>query len=188
MSEAATRHMSYTEYLANEMNSSAKHEFLRGEAFAMAGGTPEHAALAAQITYLLIQAIGDRPCRTFSSDLRVRIWETELTTYPDVTVVCGKADVDDDDPHAITNPVLVVEVLSDGTEAYDRGEKAAHYRRLASLREYLLVSQRERRLELYRRANDGQWMFLEAGPGETLELASVGVSLSTDAAYRNPLG
>ena len=101
----------------------------------MAGGTPEHGALAAALTTLLGNAVRGRPCRLFNSNVRVHIRETDLTTYPDSSAVCGRLEVDDQDGQAIINPILLVEVLSDSTEAYDRGEKWAHYRRIASLRE-----------------------------------------------------
>ncbi len=122
----APKKMTYAEYLALEGASAEKHEFLDDEVFAMAGGTVEHAALAASFTAALVKALGDRPCRVFSSDLRVRVGATGLTTYPDLSVACGKAETDAEDPHALVNPVLIVEILSDSTEAYDRGEKAAH--------------------------------------------------------------
>jgi Uma2 family endonuclease len=128
----APKTMTYAEYLAFEEASLEKHEFLNGEVFAMAGGTLEHPALAMALGAALINALRDRPCRLFSSDLRVRIRATGLTTYPDISVACGKAEVDNEDPHALVNPVLIVEVLSDSTEAYDRGEKAAHYRHIPS--------------------------------------------------------
>jgi Uma2 family endonuclease len=137
--------MTYAEYLAFEEQSDEKHEFLDGELFATSGGTPDHGALAVAISAALSGALRGRPCRVHSSDVRVRVQATGLAAYPDVSVVCGKLETDAEAPHAITNPVLLVEVLSDSTEARDRGEKAAHYRHLPSLREYVLVSQRQRR-------------------------------------------
>jgi Uma2 family endonuclease len=183
----AQKKMTYPEYLAFEATSVEKHEFLNGEVFAMAGGTLEHSALAAAFILALGKALGDRPCRIFSSDLRVRIHATGLTTYPDVSVACGKAEVDGEDPHALVNPVLIVEVLSDSTEAYDRGEKAAHYRHIPSLREYALVSQHRPRIEVFRRNDAGRWELYEYERGASCELVSVGVSLSVDDVYRDPL-
>lgn len=177
----------YDEYLAAEAVSETKHEYLRGEVFAMAGGTIEHSALAAAMIAALGSGLRGRPCRVFSSDLRVRIRETGLTTYPDLSVICGKLERDAEDAHAITNPVLLVEVLSDATEAYDRGEKAAHYRRLASLKEYVLVSQHELRIEVFRRNEAGRWELFEARAGERVALASVGCELEVDEVYRDPL-
>jgi Uma2 family endonuclease len=187
MTAAAPLRMTYAEYLAAEETSPVKHEFLDGVAYAMAGGTIEHAALSASVIGLLTRALSGRPCRVFSSDARVRVLATGLSTYPDVTVVCGKLEVDAEDPHAIVNPVLLVEVLSDSTEAADRGEKAAHYRRIPSLRELVLVSQRGPRIEVQRRSDAGHWELFEAGPGERAVLASVGCELEVDAVYRDPL-
>ena len=113
----------------------------------------------------------------------MRIPETGLSTYPDLSVVCGELETAPDDKDAITNPILLVEVLSDSTEAYDRGAKWAHYRRIPSLREYVLVSQGEPRVEVFRRIEAGRWELLEARPGETIELASLGVRLDVAAVY-----
>jgi Uma2 family endonuclease len=110
-----------------------------------------------------------------------------MATYPDVSVVCGQLETASDDPNAAINPKLLVEVLSESTEAYDRGSKAAHYRRIHSLQEYVLVSQDEPRIEVYRRNNEGGWTLYEARLGEKLELRSIGVSLDVTAVYENPL-
>jgi Uma2 family endonuclease len=180
--------MTYADYLVAEAASDTRHEYLRGEVYAMAGGTPTHARLAMAIGIALGNALSARPCGVFGSDLRVRVEATDLSTYPDITVVCGKLEHAALDPHAATNPILIVEVLSDSTEAYDRGEKFAHYRRAPSLREYLLVSQREARLEAYYKNDDGAWVLDEAGPGQTLTLRSLAnVRLDVDGIYRDPL-
>lgn len=184
---SSTTRMTHAEYIAAEANAECKHEYLRGEVWAMAGGSAEHGALTAAVIALLGNALRDKPCRVFSSDVRVRVQATDLTTYPDASVVCGHLELAPEDGNAIINPVLLVEVLSDSTEAYDRGEKAAHYRRIPSLREYLLVSQHEQRLELFRRSHDDRWELSEAGPGQSLELSSVDAVLNTDDVYRNPL-
>jgi Uma2 family endonuclease len=188
MAEPATSRMTYDEYLVAEAASDVKHEFLRGEVFAMAGGTPTHARLAAAVIGELRNALADRPCEVFTSDLRVRIEATNLSTYPDVTVVCGDLQHSNIDVNAATNPILIVEILSESTEAYDRGEKFAHYRRLPSLREYLLISSQAPRLEAYARNAENEWVLHEAGAGESLALRSLdGVRLATDAIYRNRL-
>ncbi len=177
----------YAEYLLAEEKSEVKHEWLNGEIYDMAGGTPEHAALASSVSRVLGNALEPRPCRVFSSDLRIRIKATGLATYPDISVVCDKLEIDTEDPNAALNPVLLVEVLSDSSEAYDRGQKFAHYRRIPSLREYMIVSQHSPRIEVYRRGSDGLWVLHEAGPGESIHLASVGCSIPVDQIYRNPL-
>jgi Uma2 family endonuclease len=178
--------MTYAEYVAAEVTSPVKHEWLRGEVFAMAGGTREHARLGASMSGELRTSLRGRPCGVFSSDLRVKVEATGLTTYPDVSIVCGKPQAPADDPHAIVNPLVLVEVLSDSTEAYDRGEKFAHYRRIPSLREYVLVSQREPRIEVHRLNDSGHWELHEAGAGESVALASLGCRLSVDEVYRDP--
>jgi Uma2 family endonuclease len=183
----STPHMLYEEYLEAEERSAEKHEYLRGDVFAMAGRTPEHAALAMGMGAALVAGLRGRACRVFSSDARVRVVETDFTTYPDITVVCGRLETDAQDRNAIVNPVLLVEVLSDGTEAHDRGEKTAHYRKIASLREYAFVSQHEPQVEVYRRNEAGRWELYEAGRGESVELASVGCTIAVDELYRDPL-
>jgi Uma2 family endonuclease len=180
--------MTYAEFVAAEAKSEVRHEYLSGEVWEMAGGTPEHSALALAMGGELRNALSGKPCRVFTSDLRVRILETGLSTYPDVSVVCGQIETSRDDKDAITNPIVLVEVLSEATEAYDRGAKWAHYRRIPSLREYVLLSQAEALVEVYRRAESGRWELLEARAGETIELASLGVHLDLTAIYANPLG
>jgi Uma2 family endonuclease len=188
MSEAARKPaMTYAEYLEAEESSAEKHEFLAGEVYAMAGGTLEHAALSAAIARELGNALRDKPCLVFSADARVRVQATGLATYPDVTVVCGKLETDAEDSHAIANPVLLVEVLSDSTEGHDRGEKAAHYRHIPTLQEYAFVSQRHRRIEVHRRNAAGRWELFEFEAGAVAELSSVGCSIRVDEVYRDPL-
>jgi len=143
--------LTYPEYLAHEAKSDIRHEFLNGEVYEMAGGTPDQGAVAAAVNRDLGSALRGRPCRVFSSDVRVRIRGTGLATYPDASVVRGELQTDPEDQDAIANPLLVVEVLSPSTEAYDRGAKAAHYRQIPSLRELMLVSLTEPRMEVLRR-------------------------------------
>ena len=116
-------HYSWADYLALEGSSNVKHEFLDGQIYGMAGGTPEHAALKAAVTGLLFSQIRGGRCRAHAPDLRVRVPETGLATYPDVTVVCGPRELHPEDQDAVTNPALIVEVLSKSTADYDRGDK-----------------------------------------------------------------
>ncbi len=182
----ARRRHTYHDYLVLERTANVKHEYLAGEIYAMAGGTPEHAALAANVTAALSAQLRDKPSQAFSSDLRVRVLATGLATYPDVSVVCGRAERDPEDPHAVVNPIVVVEVTSPSTEDYDRGEKLEHYRRIASLSEVVFVSHRERCLEVFAREG-GDWRRSEARAGHALALESVGVRLEVDEIYRDPL-
>lgn len=183
MAEAARRTtVSYDAYLALERETRQRYEWLDGQVYAMAGGTPAHAALAAAALRELGNLAMSRGCVVFSSDLKVRVTATGLSTYPDGAVVCGPLDRSEQDRNAATNPSLLVEVLSDGTEAYDRGEKFAHYRRIPSLRDYVLVSQHTRRIELYSREGD-HWALRVAGEGETLALTAMSGELSVDRVY-----
>ncbi len=159
----------YAEYLGFEASSNVKHEFLGGQIYAMAGGTPEHAALAAAAITLLGPQLRGGECRPYNSDLRVRT-PTGLTTYPDVTIVCGPRQIDGIDPLAITNPTLIVEVLSRSTEEYDSGDKFEHYKTFPSLREYVLVSYRERSVEIRSRGEDG-WRTTVVHEGAIAELS-----------------
>lgn len=179
--------MTYAEYLAAEARADVRHEYLGGDVWAMAGWTIEHGALTMAAAREVGLALRGKTCRAFSSDVRIRIPETDLATYPDLSVVCGRLETAPDDGQAITNPALIVEVLSDSTEAYDRGAKWAHYRRLASLREYVLVSQGEPLVEVYRRTEGGRFELFEARAGETFDLASIGATIAVDALYVNPL-
>ena len=190
MNQPSQRHHRYTfaDYLAYEEGANVKHEFLEGEIYAMAGGTPQHAALAAAATTMIGAQLGEGPCRVFSSDLKIRVLETGLVSYPDVTVVCGPVEHDPESRLVVVNPTVIVEVLSDSTQEWDRGEKLDHYRRIPSLRECLLVSHRAPALELWRRDPVGTWTRQEAGPGGALELQSIGASVRVDELYRRGLG
>jgi Uma2 family endonuclease len=177
--------LSYDEYLRLERESDEKHEWLDGVLYAMAGGTYEHGRLAAALIRELGIALRGMPCNVLSSDVRVRILATRRATYPDVAVVCGKPEHPPDDPHAILNPTVLVEVLSDSTEKGDRGDKWAHYQHLESLREYVLVSQSEPRIEVFSRSGEG-WAYRAYERGTSFMLPSLAASISVDEVYRDP--
>jgi Uma2 family endonuclease len=171
--------------MALEEESPTRHEYLDGEIYAMAGRSPDHAALAAAV----IGALAGRlppGCRTFTSDLRVRIEATGLSTYPDVAVVCGRTERAPGDPLAVVNPVLLVEVTSSSTEEYDHGEKLRHYQQLRSVREILLVEHRQPLVTLHRRQGSS-WITASAGAGGDIQLESVGVRLIVDDLYAGGL-
>jgi Uma2 family endonuclease len=174
----------FAEYLARERASETKHELINGDIYAMAGGTLRHGLLSLNVGAELRAQLRDRPCRVFNSDVRVRVLETGLATYPDVSVVCGKVALDPEDENSLANPVVLVEVLSPSTESYDRNAKFAHYRRIPSLREYVLISQDEQHIEHYRRNEDGTWTLRDVRPPGAVELASIGCSLSLAELYR----
>lgn len=177
--------MSYAQYLEFAERAEVKHEFIDGHVVAMAGGSIEHSRLAARMGFLLQLQLEGRPCNVFNADARVRIEATNRATYPDVTVVCGPVAAAADDRHAITNPTVLVEVLSDATERDDRGSKFAHYRRLSSLREYVLVAQDRPCIEVFRRDAEG-WTLREYGPGDQVALPSLECAIEIDQLYRDP--
>lgn len=188
MSEAARRpRYTLDQYLRMEEMSNVRHEFLDGEIYGMAGGTPEHGRIAANVIMLLGMRTASRRCSVFTSDVRVRVTATGLDTYPDVTVVCGRLEYDSLDPHAIANPTLLVEVTSPSTEAYDRGEKLNHYRRIPSLQEIVIVAHGERRVEVWSRGDTDQWRVERSGPSGTVRLAAIDAELALDEIYRDPL-
>jgi Uma2 family endonuclease len=170
-------------YLAFEEASTTKHEFLNGEIYGMAGGTPEHAALSVAVSSALLAQLRGGPCRVYSSGLRVRVLATGLATYPDVTVVCGEVERDPESPTTVVNPRVVVEVLSDATEAYDRGQKLDHYRHMPSLAAVVLVSHREPVIEVWERTAEGTWRRGESGAGQTLVIEALPARLAVDEVY-----
>lgn len=182
MGDAAHAKITYDEYLAMERASDVKLEYLDGEVRAMSGGTTEHALLSANAVGILRDALRARPCNAFSSDLKIRIEASGRGVYADAAVICGKLERSPADHDAVVNPRVIVEVLSDSTEAYDRGEKFRHYRKLASLEEYVLVSQREPLVEVWRREGEA-WRPAEYGPGEVVKLASIEAEVSVDELY-----
>jgi Uma2 family endonuclease len=165
------------EYLALERKAEYKSEFVNGMIVALAGATRPHKLIAANVLGELHGQLRGRPCEAYMSDMRVKVSPTGLYTYPDVVVACGDIRLEDEHADTLLNPTLIVEVLSPSTEAYDRGEKFAHYRRLESLREYILVSQDKVRIESYVRQGE-QWLLSEAGSlDETIRLESIGCDL-----------
>jgi Uma2 family endonuclease len=185
---SGARHHRYTyeEYLAFERSSNVRHEFFDGEIYATAGGTPPHAAICANVSSLLRTQLRGRGCQTYSPDLRIRVLETGLATYPDVSVVCKPMELDPADRNTATNPILVVEVLSPSSAEYDRGEKLEHYKRIPSLREVVLVAHDERLLEVWRRGEGGVWTRSEVRTGD-LVLTAVPCALALDEVYRDEL-
>lgn len=179
--------LSYAEYMElDRASDDAKYELFAGGAIAMAGGSYEHSRLASRVGYLLTRALEGRRCNVLNSDMKVRVPGSASAHYPDVSVVCGAAVMDEEDEHALTNPTLIVEVTSPSTEGNDRGRKFREYRRFASLSEYVLVSQDTPFVELYRR-DEGRWVLAqEVGAGGVLELASLDAKIAIDELYEDP--
>lgn len=183
MAQPARRPLTFREYVALDAASRVRLEWVDGHAVAMAGGSKAHARLIARVSALLA-AVDGPTCAVYSSELRIRVPETGNAWYPDASVVCGAARVDPEDAETVTNPVVLVEVLSASTEAEDRGPKWEDFQRLSSLRHYVLVSQWAPRVEHYARVEAG-WRYTVHGPGDHVDLAAVRLSVSVDALYRD---
>ncbi|MGQ0508336.1 MAG: Uma2 family endonuclease [Myxococcaceae bacterium] len=178
-------HHRYTwhEYLVLGQSSNTKHEFCDGEIFAMAGGTPAHSELAVAVASAFHAQLEGKPCRTYNSDLRIRVLSSGLGTYPDVTVVCGPRELDPEDKNTVVNPVVLVEVLSDSTEAYDLGEKFQNYKTISSLQEYVVVSHREASITVWRRGTGAEWTRFESRVDGIAQLESINCRLDVNRTY-----
>ena len=176
-------HYTRADYLALEASSNVKHEFLDGQIYGMAGGTPEHAALAAAVIGILFAQLRGGRCRAHDADLRIRVRETGLATYPDVAVVCGPRERDPDDENAVTNPTVLFEVLSRSTEDYDRGDKFEHYKRIPSLKHYVLVSHVQREIEVWTRDAHDAWTRTVHGEGQHAPLPAIAAQLDVRELY-----
>jgi Uma2 family endonuclease len=173
------------EYLEMERRSTIKHEYLNGQVYAMSGASYEHTQIASNVARLLGNQLENRECDVVLNDLRVRVSPTGLYTYPDVVVICGEPRFSDSQMDTLLNPVLIVEVLSPTTEAYDRGDKFSHYRTLESLTDYILLSQNRQRIEHYYKQADGEWRFRAAETeGSSITVTSLGVTLDLATIYR----
>jgi Uma2 family endonuclease len=171
--------LSPEEYLAIERHAETRSEYLDGEMFAMTGGSRKHNLIVTNVVRELSLQLKKRPCEVYPNDQRVRIPETGLYTYPDIVVVCGEPRFEDESFDTLLNPVLIVEVLSHTTEAYDRGKKFESYRTIDSLAEYVLVAQNEPRVEQFLRQDGNQWLFTAvAGLDATLSLSSIQCGLA----------
>lgn len=176
--------LSPEEYLAIERESETRSEYFEGEMFAMSGGSYVHNVIVGNLVGELRQQLKKRPCTVCPNDQRVRVPETGLYTYPDVVVVCGEPSFEDESVDTLLNPVLIVEVLSPTTETYDRGKKFDGYRTIASLAEYVLVSQHEARVEQYLRQEGGRWGFISTlGRERSVALASIQCELALEEIY-----
>ena len=182
-SEKKTR-LSPEEYLALERKAEVRSEYIDGDMVAMSGGSREHNLIVTNFISELRPLLKGQPCEVYPSNMRVKVSGTGLYTYPDVVVVCGEPEFEDANVDTLMNPILVVEVLSDSTEAYDRGPKFGHYRKVESLTEYLLVSQDKYRIEQFIRQPQGPWLRSEIqGLKSKIELASLQCSISFAEIY-----
>lgn len=187
MVDAAPKQLMDVEsYFAMDRVAEEKHSYWDGEVFAMAGGSQVHAALGAAVVGELRQRLRGGPCRPHNSEQRIGL-SSGRYVYPDATVICQPVETDPRDPNTILNPRVVVEVLSDTTEVFDRGDKFIGYRSVSSLQDYLLISQHSALVEHYARQDDGSWNLRTYGPGTSVAIASLGIELPVDDLYEGIL-
>lgn len=171
------------DFLSWESTQDIKHEFADGIAYAMAGAGERHVTISLNVASALRNHVRGTPCRSYISDMKLRVDEVDAFFYPDVFVTCS--DIDAKLKDYKSEPVLVIEVLSPSTAAFDRGLKFAHYRRLPSLMEYVLIDPERVSVEVFRRDDSGHWVLYPYGPDERVELASVKMNLPMDAVYED---
>ncbi|QHT69702.1 Uma2 family endonuclease [Rhodocytophaga rosea] len=187
MRNFSTQKQPYTkeEYFALEETSEDKFEFENGEVFAMSGGTANHSLITGNIITALNIALGNKNCRVFSSDMKTAIDAAESYVYPDAQVICGKVEYAEGRNDIVTNPLLVVEVLSDSTERYDRGKKFKKYQTLSSFKEYVLISQAEPLVETFVRQDENHWLYtFTEGMDSVVQFPSIGVAIAIADIYR----
>jgi Uma2 family endonuclease len=185
MASAAVQLLTEAEYLEIERAATTKSEFYNGRMFAMSGAKLEHVLITGNIAAELRASLRGRSCRVLPNDMRVKVSASGLYTYPDVSVVCGEPILEDERGDTLLNPVLIVEVLSPSTEAYDRGDKFAQYQWIESLQEYVLVSQDRCRIERYiRHEEEKDWLYTAVSePSGSITLASIGCELALAEVY-----
>ncbi len=172
-----------SEYLELERNADFKSEYYNGETFAMAGASLIHNEIVANLISIFNQFLKDKPCDVYPSDLRLRIEKSGLYTYPDITIVCGKAELLDNKFDTLKNPTVLIEVLSDSTEKYDRGQKFSFYREIPSLKEYILVSSKTMKIEKFKRLEDGNYLYIESNEHQPFPIDSINMNLNLEDVY-----
>lgn len=172
------------EYLALERAATgAKHELVNGRVYALGGASREHNTIAINLTRMIATHLRGGRCQAFGSDMRVTVPSTGMYTYPDLVVACGEPRFEDGQVDTLLDPTLIVEILSPATEAYDRGDKFAHYRQVDSLREYVLVAQHRMLVERFTRQGDSWLLSVASEAGAVMELPSIGCTLPLDEIY-----
>lgn len=171
-------------YLAFERSSLVKHEYYRGRTYAMTGAKEAHNIITSNTLASLHTQLRRMPCLVYPSDMRIKVLQTGLNTYPDITVVCGQAQFTDTVRDTLVNPTVIVEVLSASTERYDRGLKFYNYRTIETLQDYILISQTTHRVEHYTRQDHGLWLLQEfASLDDTVMLRSINCTLLLEDIY-----
>jgi Uma2 family endonuclease len=181
--------MTPEEYLVAERKAETRSEYFAGEVFAMVGASKRHNLIAANIIRVLGNQLLARPCNVYPSDMRVKVSATGKYTYPDVVVACEPELFDDAENDTLLNPVVIIEVLSASTEAYDRGKKFEQYQQITSLTEYILVAQEPYRIEQYVRQSDKEWRYSESHVAEdVIKISVIGCEIALRDAYAKVSG
>jgi Uma2 family endonuclease len=184
MASLPKQHLTFEEYLEIERKAEEKSEYFDGEIFLLSGGTADHSIIASNINRLVGNQLLDKDCLVFNSDMRIKIQKLNKGAYPDVSIVCGERKFLDDKRDTLLNPTVIIEGLSDSTEAYDRGKKFEHYQQLESLIDYVLISQTPYRVEQFTRQNDRTWTYREfRHADEVVNLESVGCTILLEDVY-----
>jgi Uma2 family endonuclease len=176
--------MSEEEYLLFEAQATDRHEYYQGEVFAMAGGSLEHARIMMNASGEIRQRLKGKRCEAFGSDLRIHVEAAGLYTYPDISIICGNVKHHMGRKDTVTNPVVLIEVLSPDTESYDRGQKFDFYREIPTLNEYILIASTRMKVEHFQRQESGQWLLtIFSKPEEALPIESIGAAIPLSEIY-----
>lgn len=188
--QIATAYVSPEEYLVRERAAFEKSEYYQGEIISMTGATRNHNCIKENVIGESFATLRERGCQSFSSDMRVFLPETTLFAYPDIVIVCGEPQLADGEFDNLLNPAVIIEVLSEGTEDYDRGRKFQRYRQIPSLREYILIASRSIDVEAWRKNEDGRWVLAETHTdvNQSLWIDTIELSISLTKVYARTVG
>jgi Uma2 family endonuclease len=179
-------YVSQEDYLAMERASETKHEYYKGEVFAMSGASWEHNVIAKNINTLVLPFLKGKPCDMFGSDLRIHIPENTLYTYPDFSIICGKPDTTDEEKDSIVKPSAIIEILSKSTKDYDRGSKFMLYRSIKTLKEYITIDSLSISVEIYTRQENNTWLLSEFKQlSESFVISTIGLTLLLKDVYED---
>lgn len=183
MGNLAHKKITVSEYFEIERNSLEKHEYYEGELFAIAGAKKKHNLIVSNLIISIGSQFKGRPCSVYPPDMKVAVDKYNHYTYPDISIVCGESKFVNESEDSLVNPKVIIEVMSDSTEKYDRGKKFQSYRNISSLEEYVLVSTENKKVELFTKSSDDKWVFSESNESGIIKLASIDCVLNLDDIY-----
>lgn len=184
MSAQPHEYLTVQQYFALEETAEMKHEYYRGSIYAMTGASARHNLIVANMIAMLHGQLRGSPCRVFPSDLRLKVEQTGLYTYPDISVICGTISFDEGRQDTVVNPTILIEVLSPSTENYDRGQKFEHYRTIRTLQEYIVVAQDRVHIEQYIRQDEHRWLLVDfLAVDQTVEIGAINCTLPLESVY-----